>query len=243
MALDDPAQPFTYSARPRAHDPAALVQAHLPMVRRLAWHVAGRAIPGGDLSDLVQCGMVALVEAAQAYEDRGHAFSTYATMRVRGAMIDQLRRNATITRTAMQQRRSIDAARARFTAQHGRAPAEDELGAAMGVSAAEMRAMIADTQPVAIEPIDEVYSDHSPWFADDGEGADEAIDREATTARLAEAIAGLPEREAMILQLYFIEELNLHEIGETMNIGAARVCQIKKAALSKLRGLLADDDN
>ena len=239
MALDDPVHPLTYapSARP---DAGALVLAHAQLVRRIAWHVVGRASPGTELADLIQIGMVALVEAANGYEDRGHAFATYATLRIRGAMIDQLRRQATITRSAMARRRAIEAARKAFAARMGRAPADTELAAEMGMSADDLRAALLDCEATTFESIDDLYSDHSPWFADNGEAADEAIDREAMTALLAAAIETLPEREAMILQLYFIEELNLHEIGETLGIGAARVCQIKKAALGKLRGVLGE---
>jgi RNA polymerase sigma factor for flagellar operon FliA len=78
------------------------------------------------------------------------------------------------------------------------------------------------------------------WFADLEEGADEQLDRGRLGEALAEHIAQLPEREAMVLQLYFVEELNLEEIGQVLDIGAARVCQIKKSALDKLRGKLAD---
>jgi len=90
------------------------------------------------------------------------------------------------------------------------------------------------------ESIDEVYSDHSMWFADVEERADEAIDRTRLQRAIAETIATLPEREAMVLQLYFVEEMNLEEIGETLGVGAARICQIKKAALDRVRATLTD---
>jgi RNA polymerase sigma factor for flagellar operon FliA len=88
--------------------------------------------------------------------------------------------------------------------------------------------------------IDEVYSDQSMWFADVEDKADDLLEREALKGALAKCIGELPQREALVLQLYFVEELNLEEIGRTLDIGAARVCQIKKAALDKLRVLLAD---
>lgn len=98
--------------------------------------------------------------------------------------------------------------------------------------------MVASTQALEQESIDEVYADDQPWFADLGERADDQMEREQLVAGMSAAIAGLPEREAMVLQLYFVEELNLDEIGEVLNVGAARVCQIKKAALEKLRARL-----
>jgi RNA polymerase sigma factor for flagellar operon FliA len=100
--------------------------------------------------------------------------------------------------------------------------------------------MVDDSQAVQQDSIDEVYSDHSMWFADVEERADDAIDRERLQAAIAAAISGLPEREAMVLQLYFVEEMNLEEIGETLGVGAARICQIKKAALDRVRGALGD---
>jgi RNA polymerase sigma factor FliA len=100
--------------------------------------------------------------------------------------------------------------------------------------------MLKSTQSVQQESLDEVYSDHAPWFADSSVGADEQILDEQLKRALAEHISSLSEREAMILQLYFVEELNLDEIGETLNVGAARVCQIKKAALEKLREKMTD---
>src|ERR1044071_2826756 len=98
---------MTYARKPARQDPGQLVRAHMPLVRKIAWHVHGRVSSAIDIEDLVQIGMVALVEAANGYEDRGHAFATYASMRIRGPMIDHLRRNATICRSAMAKRKEM----------------------------------------------------------------------------------------------------------------------------------------
>jgi RNA polymerase sigma factor FliA len=223
----------------QAHDPAnELITSHLPLVRRIAWHVHGRAPGAVELEELIQTGIVALVEAAQGYEDRGYAFATYAQMRVRGAMIDLIRRNATICRSAISRRKQMDATRQRLSAELGRTPDDAEMAAAMGIPPGEWRALVDATQAVRHESLDDVYSEHSMWFADDRAGADELLDRQDMQERLGAAIAALPEREAMVLQLYFVEELNLDEIGETLGVGAARVCQIKKVALVRVRELL-----
>ena len=103
-----------------------------------------------------------------------------------------------------------------------------------------VRSRFYAAESIRHESLDEVYSDQSMWFADLEERADETIDRERLKEALAERIAQLPEREAMVLQLYFVEELNLEEIGQVLNIGAARVCQIKKSALDRLRGSLKE---
>jgi len=231
---------MTYARKPQRQTQASLVSAHMPLVRKIAWHVHGRVSNAIDIEDLVQIGMVALVEAANGYEDRGHAFSTYAGMRVRGAMIDHLRRHATQCRSGMAKRKEIAKVRAEIEAKLGRAASEAEMAQAMGLDATSFREMADAAESVRHESLDEVYSDQSMWFADLEEGADEQLDRGRLGEALAEHIAQLPEREAMVLQLYFVEELNLEEIGQVLDIGAARVCQIKKSALDKLRGKLAD---
>ena len=241
MALTDPPSgAMVYKRKPELQSPEAIARAHMPLVRKIAWHVHGRVSTAIEIEDLIQIGMIALVEAANGYEDRGHAFSTYATMRIRGAMIDHLRRQATLCRSAMVRRREFVAAREKLEQRLGRLASEAELAVELGLDPAEFRRLADETQAVRHESIDEVYSEHSMWFADLDEGADQAAEREELQEALAGAIGKLPEREAMVLQLYFVEEMNLEEIGLTLGIGAARVCQIKKAALDKVRGLLSD---
>jgi RNA polymerase sigma factor for flagellar operon FliA len=100
--------------------------------------------------------------------------------------------------------------------------------------------MVASTQPVGQVSIEDSYSDHDMWFADMSEAADTMLEKAQLRAALVENLSKLSEREALILQLYFVEELNLDEIGETLGVGAARVCQIKKAALDKMKMMMAD---
>lgn len=237
-ALPD-GQVLTYTPHQR-DDAQALIAAHMPLVRKLAWHVHGRVATAIEVEDLVQIGMVALIEAARGYQDRGHAFATYASTRIRGAMIDSLRRVATEGRSGIAKRRALDAARAAFARSYGRAPSHDELAASMGIGAGALHELIEAAQSLRHESIDDLYSDHSMWFADGREAADDAIDRNQLQDALTHAIATLPPREAMVLQLYFVEEMNLDEIGATLGVGAARVCQIKKAALDKVRGMLGE---
>jgi RNA polymerase sigma factor for flagellar operon FliA len=229
----------TYSRKPTRPKPEDLVRTHMQLVRKIAWHVHGRMSSAIDVEDLCQIGMVALVEAANGYEDRGHAFATYASMRIRGAMIDHLRRHATMCRSAMTKRRLLMKAKSDFEKTHGRSASESELAHAMGLDGAALRAMIDETAAIHQDSLDEVYSDHSMWFADLEDRIDVAIERSELRDALAAHIAELPEREAMVLQLYFVEEMNLEEIGQTIGVGAARVCQIKKQALDRLRGSLA----
>jgi len=237
MALIDPQHTYAKQVKPT---PEALVRTHMQLVRRIAWHVHARVASAIDVEDLAQIGMVALVEAANSFEDRGHAFATYATLRIRGAMIDHLRRHATICRAAIQRRRELAQVRTRLESRLGRGASEAEMAEEMGLAAADYRELVDDSQAVHQESIDEVYSDHNMWFADVEERADEAIDRTRLQRAIAETVATLPEREAMVLQLYFVEEMNLEEIGQTLGVGAARICQIKKAALDRVRIALGE---
>jgi RNA polymerase sigma factor FliA len=232
-----PAQP--QSAGNYAPVVAHRVESHIKLVRKIAWHVHARVANTIDIEDLIQIGLVALVEAARGYEDRGHAFATYASMRIRGSMIDALRRTATIARSAMANRKTISATRKALELQLSRAATDAEMAVAMGLPAAAYTAMVDACADTRQESMDAVYSDHNIWFADNAEAADVVMERTQLHAQLSDAIATLPDREARVLQLYFVEEMNLDEIGATLDIGAARVCQIKKAALEKVRLLLA----
>ncbi|UZW55031.1 FliA/WhiG family RNA polymerase sigma factor [Sphingobium sp. JS3065] len=232
----------TYGRTGNANSPEQLARRYMPLVRKTAWHVHGRVSSAIEIEDLLQIGMVALVEAANGFEDRGLGFASYAQMRVRGAMIDHLRRHATMTRSAMAQRKQLAGIRNRLEQKLGRVPLESEMSVEMGLDAAAYREVADSCEMVQHTSMDEVYSDQSMWFADVEDRADDVMERESLKGALAKCIGELPQREALVLQLYFVEELNLDEIGVTLDIGAARVCQIKKAALDKLREKLRDWD-
>ncbi|WP_336959571.1 FliA/WhiG family RNA polymerase sigma factor [Sphingobium aquiterrae] len=233
---------LTYGRTGARETPEHLARRYMPLVRKIAWHVHGRVSSAIDIEDLLQIGMVALVEAANGFEDRGLGFSSYAQMRIRGAMIDHLRRHATLCRSGMARRKQIAAARGVLEQKFGRMPTEAEMSAHMGLAPADYRALADSAEMVQHSSMDEVYSDQSMWFADVEDRADDILERESLKSAVAACIGKLPQREALVLQLYFVEELNLEEIGQTLDIGAARVCQIKKSALDKLRTMLADWD-
>ena len=227
-------------ARPDATSPARLIEAHSALVRRVAWHVHSRMSTAIEIEDLIQIGFIALVEAAQHFEDRGIAFAPYASTRIRGAMVDALRRDARMGRAGMANRRYLAGIRAKLEQAFMRPPSDAEMADAAGLEPQAYYAMAASTQAVAQDSIDESYSDHDMWFADLADSADTALEKAQLRETLVASLAKLSEREAMILQLYFVEELNLDEIGETLGVGAARVCQIKKAALDKMRMMMTD---
>jgi RNA polymerase sigma factor for flagellar operon FliA len=227
-------------AKPGDNSPERLARQYMPLVRKIAWHVHGRVSTAIEVEDLLQIGMVALVEAANGFEDRGLGFGAYAQLRVRGAMIDHLRRQATLCRSAMAKRKELAKVRGGLEQRLGRLPTEAEMSSAMGLDPADFREIADSVEMVQHTSMDEVYSDQSMWFADVEDRADQVLERELLKKALAACIGELPQREAMVLQLYFVEEMNLEEIGQTLDIGAARVCQIKKAALDKLREKLRD---
>ncbi|PZO92013.1 MAG: FliA/WhiG family RNA polymerase sigma factor [Sphingomonas sanxanigenens] len=216
-----------------------LIRDHMPLVRRIAWHVHGSVSSAVEVEDLVQIGLVALVEAAASFEDRGQVtFAQYLATRLRGAMIDELRRQATLTRGAMRRRRMLADAESELHTRLGRAPTEEETAAKLGVTPERLRLDYSNAQPVRFEPIDGVYSDDNPWFMSEEPNPFELLEQEDLRQTLIAAIGSLAEREAQVIQLYYVEELNLEEIGEVLGVGAARVCQIKKAAHDKLRKAL-----
>ena len=234
------ATPLTYARAAQGPNIAALAKKHLPLVRRLAWHVHGSMSSVVEVEDLVQIGLVALVEAASNFEERGLvSFEQYLVTRVRGSMIDTLRRQATLTRGAMQRRRAYQNAIAALTNEAGKAPSEAAIAERLEVTVEKLRAEYASAEAVRFESIDETYTDEGPWFASDEPNAfDQLADADMREALVA-AIASLPEREQQVIQLYYVEELNLEEIGQVLGVGPARVCQIKKSAHDRLKKALA----
>ncbi|MEG3144885.1 sigma-70 family RNA polymerase sigma factor [Sphingomonas sp. RT2P30] len=234
------AMPLTYKPGQHPPDMNALVRKHTALVRRIAWHVHGGMSAAIDIEDLIQTGLVALVEAAGSFEDRGLVtFQQYLATRVRGSMIDALRRHATMTRGAMRRRRAYHDAIAALTAALGHAPDEAALAEKLGVTIEKLRSDYATAEAVRFEHIDDVYADDLPWFASDEPDAFEQLAEGELREALIAAIAALPEREAQVVQLYYVEELNLEEIGLVLGVGAARVCQIKAAAHGRLKKALA----
>ncbi|MBO9713919.1 sigma-70 family RNA polymerase sigma factor [Sphingomonas sp.] len=233
------AAPLTYSPVPR-RDAEALVRRHLPLVRRIAWHIHGSMSAIVDVEDLVQTGMVALVEAVAAFEDRGQvSFEHYLVTRLRGSMIDELRRQATTTRGAMRRRRAYNDAVASLGQALGRAPGDAEVAERLGVSVEKLRLDYANAEAVRFDSIDDCYSDESPWFMADEPDAFDQLAESGQRDALIDAIAELPEREQLVIQLYYVEELNLEEIGQVLGVGAARICQIKASAHARLKKGLA----
>ncbi len=232
---------LVYGRNSAAHDVDALIRQHSQLVRRLAWHVHSHMSSAVEIEDLIQVGMIALVEAGRNFEDRGIPFVPYANTRIRGAMVDELRRASRQGRSAMANRRTLFAVRKRLEQQLLRSPTDAEMAQALDIDVSAFHELAFSAQTVQLDPIDTSYSDHDLGFADPDETADVKMERAELTRLLADNIASLPEREALVLNLYFVDELNLHEIGEILKLTPARVCQIKKRALDSLAEMMRDE--
>lgn len=207
----------------------------LPMVRKLAWYYEGSCGASVDVDDLMQAGMIALTECAQRHDRPGEdGFAAYAKMRVRGAMIDLLRAQSPHARGAAAQRRRIDAAVDALRDRLKRDPSPLEIATELEISLEEyhdMRTQLA-TRVVDLE---DCYSDSDTAFGSDEPDAEAQLLEAGDRLALAQAIAELPERLQLVINLHFIEELNLTEIASILEVSVPRVHQLKSSALSKLK--------
>jgi RNA polymerase sigma factor for flagellar operon FliA len=229
------------ASRAYRDDTADRIRRFLPMVRRLAWHVHGSGHAGLDVDDLVQAGLVALTECAQKHSGPTEdGFAAYAKLRVRGAMVDLLRRTMPLSRTSSDRRRTLREKTNQLTMELGRMPTEPELARALGLTDAELAELRAASEPVRIEAIDDAYSDSDSAFADDRPDAFAQLADAESRRLVVAAITGLPERLQLVIQLYFVEELNLAEIAQVLEVSVPRVHQLKAQALDKLRSALGN---
>jgi RNA polymerase sigma factor for flagellar operon FliA len=230
------------AARAYRDDTADRIRRFLPMVRRLAWHMHGSGRAGIEVDDLIQAGLVALTECAQKHTGQTEdGFAAYAKLRVRGAMVDMIRRSAPLSRSAADRRRTLRDQTESLAAILGRQPTESELAEAMGVTLGDLGNLRASSEPLRFEPIDDAYSDSSMAFADDRPDSFAMIADEETRQLVVDAIGEPPERLQMVIQLYFAEEMNLAEIAAVLEVSVPRVHQLKAQALDKLRAILGDD--
>lgn len=215
------------------------IRRFLPMVRRLAWHVHGSGRPGIEVEDLIQAGLVALTECAQKHAGPGEdGFAAYAKMRVRGAMVDLIRRQVPLSRGASERRRLLREMETELRGGLGRDPHPHELAAALGIAEGELASLRDASEPLRFEPIDEIYSDGSMAFADDAPDSLQLLADEEMREAVAGAIAALPERLQLVVQLYFVEEMNLSEIAGVLSVSIPRVHQLKAQALGQLQAAL-----
>ncbi|MFC7703615.1 sigma-70 family RNA polymerase sigma factor [Plastorhodobacter daqingensis] len=220
-------------------DPEALVTRHMELVRRVAWHIHGRVGHAAEIDDLLQAGYIGLVDASHRYVRRdGVSFASYAAIRIRGAIIDHLRRNSNLCRTTIAMHQRAVAAQRRLEQRLQRIPTNVEIAAELELDPEEYSRWAQAFEANSTQSLDAVYSDQSPAFEAAGGTPEDALGRSETAAALRAALATLPEREAMVLQLYYVEELNVYEIAAVLGVTTGRVSQIKKAAVDRLRDAL-----
>lgn len=218
------------------------VNRFLPMVRKLAWHLSGSGGPTVEVDDLVQAGLVALTECAQKHDGPSEdGFAAYAKLRVRGAMVDLLRSSSPDPRGARAKRRRIEQEQSRLTSILGHEPSAAELAQALGMGVDELHRARSDLAETRLSSIEECYSESDGAFAADEPDAEDLLLQQEDRTLLAQAIASLPERHQLVIQLYFVEELNLSEIAAVLGVSVPRVHQLKASALDKVRAAFADD--
>lgn len=215
----------------------ALVLRHAELVKRIAYHLAGRLPPSVEVNDLIQAGMLGLIEAAANYvENRGASFETYAGIRIRGAMIDALRSLDWAPRSVHRKAREVAAAVREIEKETGRDARDAEIAARLGISLEEYHEIVQDAASCRLASLDDVLVENAADSADPFRDAAEEEFREA----LARAIDGLPEREKLVMSLYYGDGLNLKEIGAVLKVTESRVCQLHGQALVRLRARMAD---
>jgi len=188
-----------------------------------------------EIEDLIQVGLIAMIEAAKKYVDQGHSFSTYLYVRVRGAMIDDLRSTCNLRRTSVDWHKKVRGYRERLVQQLGHEPNDTELAEAMNMDASEFRKNTDRAIDVHVGSLDEVYCDSSSWFTDQEDDQHEKLEKSQMATLLSANLKQLNEREQLVLNCYFVEEMQLDEIGAILDVSSVRICQIKKRALEKLQ--------
>jgi len=217
------------------------VQRFAPLVKRIAYHLMARLPSSVQVDDLVQNGMIGLLDAIDRFEaGMGAQFETYAAQRVRGAMLDGLRENDWLPRSLRREFRQIEKAIAQLEQEYGRPPSENELAKALGVSLAEYQKILQDArghQLISFEDLveegDEDFLERH--FSDDSNEPSKILEDESLKRMLVQGIELLPEREKLMMALYYEQDLNLREIGEVMGVTESRVCQLHTQAVARLR--------
>lgn len=226
----------------QSDSPGDLVATHLELVRRIAHHMHGRVRGAVEVEELIQVGYMGLVEASQKYERReGINFDSYAGIRIRGAIVDFLRRNSNLCRTTIVMRQKVMAAQATLVRKLQREPLPAESAAELNITPDELDRWTQAFQANVHHSLDEAYDEYSIWFASEQDNPEEILSQSQLKGALRAALGQLPEREALVLQLYYVEELNVYEIAEILSVTTGRVSQIKKAAIGRIRGLIGSE--
>ena len=236
-----------YSEDQQQYQTELLVEQHAPLVKRIAHHLMARLPATVQLNDLLQSGMVGLLEAAQKFDaTKGASFETFAGIRVRGAMLDDVRKDDWAPRSVHRNARRVSEAIKAVEARTGRDATDQQVADEMGIPLEDYYTYLQDSAGTRLFSFDEVTEQDESAIAMVASSSStplEDVQRQAFKDNLAQAIDSLPERERMVLALYYQEELNLKEIGSLLGVSESRVSQIHSQAALRLRTRLADWGN
>ena len=226
------------------HTLSQMVEKHAVLVKRIAHHLAARLPDSVLVDDLIQAGMIGLIEASKNFDgSKGASFETYAGIRIRGAMLDEIRRGDWTPRSVHRNARMIADKISELEAQLGRDVKDNEVAAALDVTLAQYHQMLKETNAGKILGIDDLGVSDDVISGKESSNDDDiytGVEGNNFKSSLASAIKTLPEREALILSLYYDEELNLREIGDVLSVSESRVSQIHSQAMLRLRSRLQD---
>jgi RNA polymerase sigma factor for flagellar operon FliA len=221
-----------------------LVMQSVGLVKRIACHLAARLPSTVEMDDLLQAGMIGLLEAAGNFDaSRGASFDTFAGIRIRGAMLDEVRKLDWTPRSVHQKHRQVSEAMREIEAEAGRPAAGNEIAERLGISLEEYYGILNDTAGCKLFSLDDSNDESGQPRdvpEDNAETPDEAVAKAQFRQRLAAAIERLPEKERLVLSLYYERELNLKEIGVVLDVTESRICQIHGQALMRLRSIIGD---
>lgn len=232
-----------YTAQGRIKQSELLTQ-YMPLVRRQALTLQVRLPASIELDDLIQAGMVGLLEALGRFDAaQGATFATFASQRIRGAMMDELRTRDWLPRSVRRSARAVDDAVRRLEQRFGRPPEEGEVARELEMPLNEYQQLLNDTNSGQLLPFEELVADGGEPAGEDAGNRlfDQLLDAQQRQT-LIEAIEALPEREKLLMALYYQEEMNLKEVGVVLGVTESRVSQLHSQAVSRLRARLHEHD-
>jgi RNA polymerase sigma factor for flagellar operon FliA len=234
-----------YTVKGKA-DKNQLLTDHMPLVKRLAHHMKAKLPPSVEVDDLVQAGMIGLLDAISRYEEtHGAQFETYAVLRIRGAMLDELRNSDWLPRSMRQNMRKIEAAMSSLQQKLGHPPTESEVAKLLKLSLSEYQDMLGDGGGHQLLYYEDFHDNEGNdsfldrYAVDDADPLRSLLDGDFRQA-VIDAIDALPPREKILMGLYYEEELNLKEIGAVMGVSESRVSQLHTQAVVRLRAALRE---
>jgi RNA polymerase sigma factor for flagellar operon FliA len=220
-------------------DKSALLEQHTVLVKRIAYHLLARLPASVIVDDLIQSGMIGLLEAANNFDNsKGASFETFAGIRIRGAMLDEIRRGDWVPRSVHKNSRMISEAIKSLEAEYGRDVTDTEVAEKLEISLNDYHHILNDVSSGKILGIEDLGVSEDAIDVAGSHHHDDpyaSIEQSVFKKSLAECISTLPEREALVLSLYYDEELNLREIGQVLDFSESRVSQIHIQAMHRLK--------